>query len=80
MQIGVDRVKCSHQFFDTVISENDNVIGLKIDVDKHQNIASHFGVKSLPTILIFDKIELSRKSGSMTKQSLVNLIDSFTGI
>ena len=38
----------------TVIAELDNWVPVKIDVDKHQELARKYQVQSIPTMIVFD--------------------------
>jgi len=48
---------------------------IKIDIDKNQHIAKKFGIKSVPTLLLFKDGEIIWKgSGLQTKQKLIDAI------
>lgn len=50
---------------------------LKVDIDKNQSVATHFQIRSVPTLIIFKKGEIVwRHSGGMDKSSLVQQIRS----
>lgn len=52
---------------------------LKIDIDKNQNVAAHYHIQAVPTLLIFKKGEIVwRNSGAMDKQALMQQIRNFT--
>lgn len=45
---------------------------VKVNIDKYQSIASTYGVRSIPTLLVFDKGKaISTKVGGMPKTKLV---------
>ena len=49
----------------------------KVDVDKEQELASLFGVRSIPTLILFkDGVEVERIVGFSPKQKLESLINS----
>lgn len=49
----------------------------KLDADESSARLEEFGIKSIPTILIFkDGKEIDRLSGVKTKQNLINLLES----
>ena len=49
----------------------------KIDVDTNQNSASQFGIRSIPTLLIFKNGQVvAEQMGGLTKAKLKEFIDS----
>jgi thioredoxin 1 len=52
------------------------VVG-KVDIDSNQQYAAKFGVRNIPTVLIFKNGELvDRKVGVSTKSDYSNILDS----
>lgn len=52
------------------------VVG-KVDIDSHQQYAAQFGVRNIPTVLIFKNGELvDRKVGVSAKSDYMNALDS----
>ena len=50
---------------------------LKIDIDKNEDIADHYNVKSVPTFILFkDGKEIDRKVGVPAPKEYVELINS----
>ncbi len=48
---------------------------IKIDVDRNQPIAQKFGVRSIPTLILFQNGEIKwRKAGVVTKRELTSLL------
>ncbi len=48
----------------------------KMDVDKNQNLASKYGIKSIPTLLLFRRGSVVKQFvGVQQKQTLINAID-----
>lgn len=51
---------------------------LKVDIDKNQQVAAHFHVQAVPTLMIFDKGKIVwRGSGAMDKPSLLQQLKKF---
>ena len=49
----------------------------KLDVDAHQDYAAKFGVRNIPTVLLFDKGELvGRQVGVAPKKAYSDVIDA----
>ena len=56
----------------------DEVIILKIDVDKNNAIAAKYQIKGVPTFMIFKQGKmLWRQSGMLQKHDLIELINKF---
>ncbi len=50
---------------------------IKIDVDKNQPIAQRFGVRSIPTLVLFKNGKIiENRAGVMTKRDLTRMIES----
>ncbi len=53
----------------------DGVNIIKIDVDKNQEIAAHFQVKGVPTMMLFQNGKmLWRQSGVVSKNEIVSVV------
>ena len=51
---------------------------IKVDVDKHNEIAAQYRIQSVPTLMLFRNGEvLYRNSGGMDKAELMALLDPF---
>nr|WP_297657676.1 thioredoxin family protein [uncultured Prevotella sp.] len=49
-----------------------------MDVDAHNDVASQYGIRSVPTLMLFRNGEvLYRESGAMSKADLMALLDPF---
>jgi len=56
---------------------SDRVAVAKMDVDRHQEIAGQFGVRSIPTLILFKNGQVvAQKTGLLTKVQLKEFIDS----
>ena len=54
---------------------NDQATIIKIDVDKNQSVAAKYGIRSVPTLMIFKNGEIKRKqSGVFPAEELERLI------
>jgi thioredoxin 1 len=66
-----------------IISENKDInvkIG-KLNIDENQDIASKYGVMSIPTFLVFKSGKvISQKMGYCAKEELEELIDKSRGL
>lgn len=78
-------VPCQKMEHDTLFSmrsknalESQNLLFIKIDVEKNQKISDNYNIKSLPTSIIIDGSgkEIKRKSGFMNVRDFVNWITS----
>ncbi len=55
----------------------DKVKMCKLDVDQSQDIAAKYGVRSIPTLIMFkDGKEVAKQVGSLPKPALVDFINS----
>lgn len=51
---------------------------IMVDVDRHTDIAAQYGIRSVPTLMLFrGGEELYRESGVMSKADLMALLDPF---
>ena len=59
-----------------VSNEITDVIFVKVDVDESPDLASMFGIMSIPTLLLFKDGELKNKTmGFMSKSDLIDFIN-----
>ena len=48
----------------------------KVDVDAEQELAGHYGVMSIPTVILFkDGQEIKRLVGAMPEEAYVDILD-----
>ena len=63
---------------ETLAAETDAVIA-KVDVDQHQVLASEYGVRGVPTLLLFaDGEQVDQHVGALPADRLRQLIDAHT--
>ena len=56
----------------------DRIRIIKVDVDKHQEVAASYQIQSVPTLMLFRNGEvLCRQSGAMSRNELLSLLDPF---
>jgi len=60
--------------FEETANEN-NINFIKLDVDKHPEVAREYAVMSIPTIILFKEgKEIKRHTGFMSKEQLIEFI------
>lgn len=60
---------------DEIASENPNVSVVKVNVDENRETAVEFGVRSIPTLILFESSEpIDTKVGAATKGELSDFI------
>jgi len=53
----------------------DHISILKVDVDKNQELASHYQVRGVPTMMLFQSgKQLWRQSGVLSKEEIISII------
>ncbi|MDY5129597.1 thioredoxin [Actinotignum urinale] len=61
--------------FEKASEENPDVTFGKINTDENQDLAGHFQIMSIPTIMVFrDNIRIFSQPGALRKKDLDNLI------
>lgn len=70
---------CSHmhRIFDALAQDTEltSIFFVKVNTEKHQDLAEHFEVWSLPTVILFvDGTPIHRVYGHQTKQQLKQII------
>ena len=59
----------------------DKVKVVKVDIDDNQATAAKYGIRGIPTLMIFQDGELkTTKTGALSKSQLITLIDNALGI
>ena len=62
--------------FEDVISSLTDIKVVEVDVEEHPDVASSYGVRSVPTVIIVDENDkiVAMKSGYMNKEELEKFI------
>lgn len=56
--------------------ENNSIKIIKINVDEHSDIATKYGVMSIPTLILFENgKEIKKNVGFMPKEDIINFIN-----
>ena len=62
-----------------LVGEGERVIFAKVNVDEHPDLASHYEIQSIPTLVIFKDGEiLDRIVGAVPKKALMQRLDMLT--
>jgi thioredoxin-like negative regulator of GroEL len=57
-----------------VADNNPELVFAKVDADEHSDLAQSFGIRAIPTLMIFrDGILVFRQVGAITEQALQSL-------
>ncbi len=60
---------------DQLASENQNIVVGKINIDEQEDLASKYGVMSIPTLLVFKNGEVVNKAvGVISKNAMMDLV------
>jgi thioredoxin 1 len=61
--------------YEKVAEENPDITFAKVDTDKEQQLASAFGIRSIPTLMIFrDGVPLFAQPGALPQSDLEELV------
>ena len=62
--------------FETVSSEHPEIVFAKVDTEDQRELASHFDIRSIPTLMIFrDQIGIYSQPGALPEPAFRDLID-----
>lgn len=60
---------------DAIAEENTDVTVGKVNIDEQPDIASRYGIMSIPTLLVFEKGELTNKAvGARPKPAILKML------
>src|ERR1700687_1864634 len=62
--------------FERVAEEHPDVVFAKVNTDEEQEIASHFQIRSIPTLMVFrDKIIIFSQPGALPQNALEQVVE-----
>ena len=60
------------------VAKEENIKVIKVDVDKHDELARNYGIMSIPTIILFQNGNLVEKNiGFIPKEQLLTMITNY---
>ena len=60
------------------VAKEENIKVIKVDVDKHDELARNYGIMSIPTIILFQNGNLVGKNiGFIPKEQLLTMIKNY---
>ena len=60
------------------VAREESIKIIKVDVDKHDELARNYGIMSIPTIILFQNGNLVEKNvGFIPKEQLLTMINSY---
>ena len=61
----------------TILEQLENVSIIKINMDKHQELAKEYGIMSIPTLIFFkDGKEVKKEIGFKSKEEIENILNN----
>ncbi|HRO60575.1 MAG TPA: thioredoxin [Burkholderiaceae bacterium] len=67
--------------FDEVAADNPDLKFVKVNTDEEQELAGHFGIRSIPTLMIFrERVIVFQQAGALPKGALADLIAQVRGL
>jgi len=62
--------------FEKVAADNPDLKFVKVNTDEEQALAGHFGIRSIPTLMIFrERVIVFQQAGAMPEGALADLVD-----
>ncbi|MDH5423404.1 MAG: thioredoxin [Gammaproteobacteria bacterium] len=62
--------------YEEVAAKNEGVVFAKVNTEEEQELAAHFQIRSIPTLMIFrDQIVLYAEAGMLPASSLQEIVD-----
>ena len=67
--------------FEKVSAQYPDVVFAKVDTEAQQELASHFQIRSIPTLMVFkEQIGVFQQAGALPEQGLVELVQQVDGL
>jgi thioredoxin 1 len=67
--------------FDKVAAENPDVKFVKVNTDEEQALAGHFGIRSIPTLMIFrEQVIVFQQPGALAKGAVDDILGQVRGL
>jgi thioredoxin 1 len=67
--------------YEKVSEKHEGVVFAKVDTEAEQELASHFQIRSIPTLMIFrEKIGIFSQPGALPENALEDLIEQAQGL
>ncbi len=67
--------------YDTVSEKHDDIVFGKIDTETEQELAGHFQIRSIPTLMIFrEQVVIFSQPGMLNAEQLEDVISKVKGI
>jgi thioredoxin 1 len=61
--------------FEAAAADNPDVVFAKVDTEDQPELAGHFGIQSIPTLMVFrERVGLFKQAGALPRASLDDLI------
>ncbi len=67
--------------FEAAAEKNPGIVFGKIDTEAQRALAAHFGIRSIPTLMVFrDQIAIFQQPGALRKAELNDLLDQIQAL
>lgn len=67
--------------FEKVAAENPGIAFVKVNTDEEQELSGHFGIRSIPTLLIFrEQVIVFQQAGALPKSALEDVLQQVRGL
>ena len=72
---GCESCKAMMPILEKIVAENENIKIAKVDIDENRGLVEKYGLKSIPTLMVFQKGELKETSiGRIPKDKVLELL------